>query len=174
MTASVSRASSPLFFKTGLFIAILVFAADQLSKYWVMNGLKLPELGQVPLLPFFSLTMVWNPGVTFGLLHQDTIYGPWILAAVSLAVVAALARWLRRAESRWIALAIGAIEGGALGNILDRVRFGAVVDFLHLHAWGWSWYVFNVGDAAIVCGVGALILGSLLARSRLQASSVGQ
>lgn len=158
----------------GILAAIVVFAADQLSKYWVLYGLDLPERGQVPVLPFLSLTMVWNQGVTFGLLHQNTAYGPWILAGVSLAVVVALALWLRRAESLLVAVAIGSIAGGAVGNVLDRVRFGAVVDFLHLHAGGWSWYVFNVADTAIVCGVGGLLLDSLLARSRLQASGIGQ
>lgn len=157
----------------GMIAAILVFAADQLSKSWILYGLDLPERGQVPVLPFFSLTMVWNQGVTFGLLHQDTAYGPWILAGVSMAIVIALAVWLCRAESVLVAIAIGAIGGGAVGNILDRLRFGAVVDFLHLHAGGWSWYVFNVADAAIVCGVGGLILDSMLAKSRLQAPGIG-
>jgi len=118
--------------------------------------------------------MVWNQGVTFGLLHQNTEYGPWLLAAVSLGVVVALAIWLRRAETRLMATALGAVGGGALGNVLDRVRYGAVVDFLHLHAFGLSWYVFNVADAAIVCGVGALMLDSVLTRSRLRAAGVGQ
>jgi lipoprotein signal peptidase len=76
-------------------------------------------------------------------------------------VVAALGAWLRRAERRLVAVAIGSIAGGAIGNVADRLRFGAVVDFIHAHAWGWSWYVFNVADAAIVCGVAALVLDSL-------------
>jgi len=116
--------------------SVLVFAADQLSKYWILHVLQLPAVGQVNVLPFFSLTMVWNQGVTFGLLHQNTEYGPWLLAAVSLGVVVALAIWLRRAETRLMATALGAVGGGALGNVLDRVRYGAVVDFLHLHAFG--------------------------------------
>jgi signal peptidase II len=153
----------------GLLAAVLVFVADQASKWWVLNVLHLPELGSVPLLPVLSLTMVWNQGVTFGLFHQDSAAGPWLLAGVALAVVVALVVWMRRAERALVAGALGAIAGGAVGNVVDRIRFGAVVDFIHAHAFGWSWYVFNVADAAIVCGVAVLILDGLApARSRLQ------
>ena len=157
--------------RPGLVTALLVLLADQGSKYWILNVLDLPRLGQVQVLPFFSLTMVWNQGVTFGLLHQDTAYGPWILAAIAMAVIVGLGIWLRRAENAVVAVAIGAIAGGAIGNVIDRVRFGAVVDFLHAHAFGYSWYVFNVGDAAIVCGVAALMLDGSV-RPRLQARGV--
>jgi len=154
----------------GALTALLVFVADQASKWWILNGLHLPELGSVELLPMLNLTMVWNQGVTFGLFHQEGAAGPWLLAAVALGVVVALAVWMHRAERALVACALGAIAGGAVGNVLDRVRYGAVVDFIHAHAWGWSWYVFNVADAAIVCGVAVLLLDGLLpSRSRLQA-----
>jgi signal peptidase II len=146
---------------SGLMAAALVLGADQASKWWVLNGLHLPERGQVVLLPFLNLTMVWNQGVTFGMLHMTGASGPWLLAAVALAIVAALGVWLRRAENRLVALALGAIAGGAVGNVIDRLRFGAVVDFIHAHAGGWSWYVFNMADSAIVCGVAALVLDGL-------------
>ncbi len=158
----------------GLLAALLVLVADQASKWWVLDVLRLPERGQVPVLPVLSLTMVWNQGVTFGLFHQSGAWGPWLLAGVALAVVAALAVWLRRAESTLVAASLGAIGGGAVGNVLDRLRFGAVVDFLHAHAFGWSWYVFNVADAAIVCGVGVLVLDGLRPRTRLQAPGFRQ
>ena len=159
----------------GLLAAALVFVADQASKWWVLNVLHLPELGSVPLAPVLNLTMVWNQGVTFGLFHQDSAAGPWLLAGVALAVVVALTLWMRRAERALVACALGAIAGGAVGNVVDRIRFGAVVDFIHAHAFGWSWYVFNVADAAIVCGVAALLLDGLRpARSRLQAPGLRQ
>ena len=159
----------------GVLAALLVLAADQASKWWVLDVFRLPERGSVPLLPVLNLTMVWNQGVTFGLFHQDGATGPWILAGVALAVVVLLAVWLVRAESVLVAAALGAIGGGAVGNVIDRMRFGAVVDFIHAHAFGWSWYVFNVADAAIVCGVAALLLdGMRPARSRLQAPGVRQ
>ncbi len=159
----------------GVLAAVLVLAADQASKWWVLDVFHLPERGSVELLPVLNLTMVWNQGVTFGLFHQDGATGPWILAGVALAVVVLLAVWLTRAESVLVAAALGAIGGGAVGNVLDRIRFGAVVDFIHAHAFGWSWYVFNVADAAIVCGVAALLLdGVRPARNRLQAPGVRQ
>ncbi|HEY0202844.1 MAG TPA: signal peptidase II [Acetobacteraceae bacterium] len=145
----------------GLLSALLVLAADQASKWWVLEILDLPNVRQIVVLPVLSLTMVWNHGVTFGLLNGLGPWGAWLLAGAALAVVIVLGVWLRRAESRLVAVALGAIAGGAVGNVIDRLRFGAVVDFLHAHAFGWSWYVFNVADAAIVCGVAVLVLDGL-------------
>lgn len=152
----------------GLVAGLIVLAADQASKWWVLNVLDLPEKRQIVLLPVLNLTMVWNRGVTFGLLNGLGGWSSVALAVVALAVVFALGAWLRRAESRFSAVAIGAIAGGALGNVIDRLRFGAVVDFIHAHmqigGTDWSWYVFNVADSAIVCGVAALVLESLFGR----------
>lgn len=142
----------------GLLAAVLVFVADQASKSWVLHGLDLPRLGSVAVLPMLSFTLVWNQGITFGLLQSGGGMGPVVLGAVALAVVVVLGLWLRRAENPLVATAIGAIGGGALGNVADRFRYGAVVDFIHAHAAGHSFYVFNVGDAAICCGVAALLL----------------
>lgn len=144
----------------GIVTGLLVLAADQASKWWMLNGLHLPEVGRITLLPVLDLTMVWNRGVTFGLLNG---FGPWssaALAILALLIVVVLAFWLWHAESAFTAAAIGAIAGGAVGNVIDRVRFGAVVDFIHAHIGDWSWYVFNLADAAIVCGVAALLIGS--------------
>jgi lipoprotein signal peptidase len=154
----------------GLFVAIIVLAADQASKAWVLH-IDLAETGPIVLLPVLDLTFVWNRGVTFGLLTGFGGGGQWghlILAAIACAVVIALVLWLLRAESRLVAVAIGAITGGAIGNIADRLRYGAVVDFIHAHVTlggqVWSWYVFNVADAAIVCGVATLVLDGLWPR----------
>ena len=148
----------------GVATAAVVLAADQASKWWVLTRLHLPDIGTIRVLPVLNLTMVWNHGVTFGLLNS---FGPWsapLLVLGALVIVAALCVWLRRAERPLVALALGAIAGGAIGNVIDRLRFGAVVDFIHAHAFGWSWYVFNVADAAIVCGVAVLILDGLRGR----------
>jgi signal peptidase II len=155
----------------GLAAALIVLLADQFSKWWILNVTHLPEVGQIVLLPVLNLTMVWNRGVTFGLLNGFGEWSSLALAAVALAVVAALGVWLGRAESRLAAAALGCIAGGAVSNVIDRLRFGAVVDFIHAHVGDWSWYVFNVADAAIVCGVAALVLESLLPRGRSSASS---
>lgn len=148
----------------GLAVGILVLAADQASKYWVLNVLDLPRLNSIAVLPVLNFTMVWNTGVTFGLMHGFGAFGPILLTLVALAVVVALAVWLWRSENTLVSGALGAIAGGAIGNVIDRQRFGAVVDFIHAHAFGYSWYVFNVADAAIVCGVAALVLDNLRPR----------
>jgi lipoprotein signal peptidase len=166
----------PSFMPLGLIAGLLVLVADQASKWWVLNVLNLPDLRQLVLLPVLNLTMVWNRGVTFGLLNGLGSWGHVILAAIALAVVVALGFWLRRAETRIMAVAIGSIAGGAIGNVIDRVRFGGVVDFIHAHVdtpWGdYSWYVFNVADAAIVCGVAVLVLESLFSKRRQGADQV--
>ncbi|HEX3347210.1 MAG TPA: signal peptidase II [Acetobacteraceae bacterium] len=148
----------------GIASALVILAADQASKWWVLNVLHLPELGTVAVLPVLNLTMVWNRGVTFGMLNALGGWSSIGLAAVAIAIVLAIGIWLRRSERPAVAMALGAIAGGAIGNVIDRLRYGAVVDFIHAHAWGWSWYVFNVADAAIVCGVGTLVLESLFHR----------
>jgi signal peptidase II len=152
----------------GLASLIVVLTADQTSKWWILERLHLPDLGRVDLASMLSFTMVWNPGVTFGLFRAGGAWGPFLLAAVAVGIVVALGVWLRRAENRLVAISLGMIAGGAVGNVIDRMRFGAVVDFIHFHVGTWSWYVFNVADAAIVCGVAALVLDGLWPRSRTE------
>ncbi|TCZ58787.1 signal peptidase II [Roseicella aquatilis] len=148
--------------------ALLLLAADQASKWWILYGLDLPTLRNVPLVqagPFgLDLTMVWNRGVTFGMFSGDGPLNHVILAVAAIAIAGVLLRWLARAETRPVALALGAVIGGAVGNVIDRFRFGAVVDFLHAYAWDWNWYVFNIADAGIVCGVLVLLADALLRR----------
>ncbi|MBR0643809.1 signal peptidase II [Plastoroseomonas hellenica] len=151
--------------RLGLPLAAGILAADQASKWWILDGLRLPELGQVKLLAAgplgLDLTMVWNRGVTFGMLTGDSAWHQIALSVVAALVALFLLRWLARAENRLTAIALGAVIGGAVGNVIDRLRFGAVVDFVDAHAWGWHWYVFNLADAAIVCGVVALVIDAL-------------
>ncbi len=168
--------TEPAVVRFGLIAGLAVLVADQASKWWVLNELNLPELRQVVLLPVLNLTMVWNRGVTFGLLTGLGAWGHVLLAMIALAVVVALGFWLRRSESRVVAVAIGAIAGGAIGNVIDRLRFGAVVDFIHVHvdtaSGDWSWYVFNVADSAIVCGVAVLVLEAQLSKRKPQPDRV--
>lgn len=148
----------------GLLLGAAVLLADQASKYWVLHGAGLTDGHFLVLLPVLNFVLVWNHGVTFGLLDNPGGFGWIILAAVAIAVVAALGVWLWRSDHLLKSLAIGAIMGGAAGNVLDRLRYGAVVDFIQAHIGVYSFYVFNVGDSAIVCGVGVLMLESLLRR----------
>jgi signal peptidase II len=157
--------------RLGFISGLFVLAADQGSKYWILNILDLPDLRQVVLLPVLNLTMVWNQGVTFGLLNGLGAWSHFVLAGIALVVVGALSVWLRRADNGFSAAAIGAIAGGAIGNVIDRLRYGAVVDFIHAHVGQWSWYVFNVADAAIVCGVGVLIFESQFIRRQREPRS---
>ncbi len=151
--------------RRGLALGLVILVADQASKWFMLEVLRLPEVRHIPLLaagPFgFDLTMVWNRGVTFGMLQAEGPLGQAVLAALALAIAAFLLRWMSRAENRTTAYALGAVVGGAVGNVIDRMRFGAVADFFDAHAWGWHWYVFNVADAAIVCGVVALMADAL-------------
>ena len=151
--------------RLGLPIAAAILVADQASKWWILEVARLPEVGHIPLLAAgplgLDLTMVWNRGVTFGLLTGDGAWNHIILAVLAVAIAGFLLRWMVRAENRVTAVALGAVVGGAVGNVIDRVRFGAVVDFVDAHGWGWHWYVFNLADAAIVCGVLALVADAL-------------
>ncbi len=151
--------------RTGLTLAALILLLDQATKWFMLEVLRLPEVRHIPLLalgPFgFDLTMVWNRGVTFGMFAGDNPLSQLVLGALALLIAGFLVRWMARAENRTTALALGAVVGGAVGNVIDRVRFGAVADFLDAHAWGWHWYVFNVADAAIVIGVLVLVADAL-------------
>jgi signal peptidase II len=151
--------------KLGLPVAAALLVADQASKWWILEGLRLPERFQVKLIDLgvvgFDFTMVWNRGVTFGLLAGDALWHRLALAALAMAVVAFLLRWTARAENRLTAIALGGIIGGAIGNVIDRVRFGAVVDFADFWVGSFHWYVFNLADAAIVLGVVALMADAL-------------
>ena len=151
--------------RRGLILAAAILVADQLSKHYMLFVLHLPIVGHIPLVelgPFgFDLTMVWNRGVTFGMLAGDSAWTQFALGAVALVISAFLVRWMARAENRMTAYALGAVVGGAVGNVIDRLRFGAVADFFDAHAFGWHWYVFNVADAAIVVGVLVLVADAL-------------
>jgi lipoprotein signal peptidase len=147
----------------GFVLAAIVLGADQGSKFYVLHGLRLQNLGIVPLLPVLNFVLVFNRGITFGMLTGFGAAGKIGLAAVAIFVIAALVVWLWRTRKWLTTLAIGGIAGGAIGNVADRLRFGAVVDFIQVHV-GWLYfpYIFNVGDSAIVCGVAALMAESLL------------
>ncbi len=148
--------------RLGYAIAALVFALDQLSKYWVTQVLDLRARGVVELLPVFNLTWVENTGVSMGLFRAEGSLGRWLLVAVTLAIAAGVAVWIARETNRIDTAALGLVLGGALGNIVDRVRYGYVVDFFHAFWRDHHFYVFNVADAAITVGVILLLLRALL------------
>jgi lipoprotein signal peptidase len=150
----------------GLGVGVLILIADQLSKWWILVRLNLPERGDLPIVPGLDFTMVWNHGVTFGLLQAGSGQGHVILGLAALLVTLLLVGWMHRTDRRLVAGALGLIVGGAIGNIVDRLRYGAVVDFIRAHAFGHSWYVFNVADSCIVCGIAILLIDSAFARAQ--------
>lgn len=152
-------AGLPARFWTGMAIAGGVILFDQLSK-WVM----LDQLSRMPFIEvssFLNFVAVWNRGISFGLLDGGADSMRWVLIAVALAITVALTWWLRTVDRTYLAVVIGLIIGGALGNVIDRVRFGAVFDFIDFHVFGYHWYTFNIADSAISVGVALLLIDSL-------------
>lgn len=140
--------------RLGLLIAALVFAVDQLSKFYILRIINLDEREPIQLTPFLDLAMAWNKGVSYGLLATQM---QGLLVALSLAIAIMLVFWLRKATKPLAAASYGMLIGGAIGNALDRLLHGAVADFVLLH-WGtFNWYIFNVADVAIVAGVALLL-----------------
>ena len=150
----------------GFLIAILVFVADQLTKWWVTGPLGVDHIGAVYyLIPNFQLTYTENNGISLGLLNATTEVGRWMLVALTSAIAMGVAFWITREKNRVDQLALGMVLGGALGNILDRTRHGYVVDFADLHFGEWRpFLIFNVGDAAISIAVVILLLRAFLSR----------
>ena len=145
----------------GLGLAALVVLADQAHKAWMLYVYDIGARGVVALAPFFDLVLVWNRGISYGLLPQDSTLGRWGLIVFAFGASLALALWLARLTSSLAAASVGLIIGGAIGNAIDRIVYGAVADFFSLHAFGLQWYVFNIADTAIVAGVVGLLYESI-------------
>ncbi|MEJ7777310.1 MAG: signal peptidase II [Sphingomicrobium sp.] len=157
----------------GFAIALGVFLADQLSKWLVTGPLNLREVGQIYLLPIFNLTWTENYGISLGLFNASTDTGRWMLVGLTSAIAIGVAYWIGREKLRGDQIALGMILGGAIGNILDRIRFGYVVDFADLHFGAFRpFLVFNVGDAAISIGVVILLLRAFLMRNEQPKESI--
>src|SRR3954465_14716442 len=150
----------------GFAIAILVFFADQLAKYWVTGPLGVNQVGdQLTLLPIFNFTYTENQGISLGLLNATNPVGRWMLVAVTSAIAVAVAVWIGREKNRIDQAALGMVLGGALGNILDRTRHGYVTDFLALHFGDFRpFLIFNVGDARRSIAVVILLLRAFVSR----------
>lgn len=157
-------AMSPL--GAGIFAAAITLVADQASKLWLLNVFDLARRGVVKVTPFFDLVLAWNIGISFGWLQHDSQAAQLALMAVKVLAVVALAIWMARSHTLLATIALGLIIGGAIGNGIDRLAYGAVVDFalFHIEIGGntYNWYVFNLADVAIVAGVAALLYDSFL------------
>jgi signal peptidase II len=146
----------------GGLLILLVVAADQWSKEYMLYDLNLIRGQSYEVTPFFNLVMVWNQGVSFGMFSGESEVTRWVLVVLTGALAIGLSIWLWRCHDRLLVTALGLIVGGAIGNIMDRLRYGAVADFLDVHVAGWHWPAFNVADACICMGVALLLLESII------------
>jgi signal peptidase II len=151
--------------RIGWLVALAAFAFDQLSKWFIYGPLRLPYIDTIELLPIFRLRFVPNYGVSMGKLVASSEGQRWALTLATAGIALFVAFWLSREKRALDSVALGLVLGGALGNILDRVRLGYVTDFLNLHFGEWSpFLVFNIADAAISIGVALLVLRAFIAR----------
>jgi signal peptidase II len=152
--------------RPAILIAVGTLVLDQASKLYLLFVYELFLHEPVTLGPFIELIVVWNRGISYGLLQQETDLGRWLLTGFSLLAAIGLGIWMLRTPHRFLAISIALIVGGAIGNAIDRIAYGAVFDFIHVHVGTFSWYVFNVADAAIVAGVIGLVYDSFVLEGR--------
>jgi signal peptidase II len=148
----------------GLMVAAATVAVDQANKLWLMFVYDIADRQPVPLTPFLDVVFAKNPGISYSLLPAKSEAGRFGLVIAAVVVTMCLLVWLYRSATRTTAVALGMIIGGGLGNAYDRFAYGFVADFYHFHLDGFSWYVFNLADVAVVAGVGLLLLESVFLR----------
>jgi signal peptidase II len=149
----------------GLAAAFVVAALDQLSKAAILGFFAGQVFGAPErITPFFNLVLTYNRGMSFGFFNNGAGMNALFFSLVAAVIVAVLVYWLSRVESPFLAIAIGLVIGGAVGNVIDRIRFGAVVDFLDFYVGSWHWPAFNIADSAICVGVAAIVVDGLLLR----------
>jgi signal peptidase II len=145
----------------GVGICAATFVLDQAHKWWMLAVYDIKAKGRVAVTPFMDWAYVKNIGISYGLFNQGSMTGQYVLALFAVVATLALAIWLARGiDTKLLALSVGLIMGGAIGNALDRVLHGGVIDYVSLHAFGYYWYVFNIADVAIVAGVIGLLYDS--------------
>lgn len=167
--------------RRGLLLAAVVLVLDQVSKWYVVELLMRPDGAvetpfytprAIELTPFFNIVMAWNRGVSFGIFNTDSPYNAIVLSLLSLAIVGGLLVWMRRTRDRMLLVGLGLIIGGAIGNVVDRVRFGAVADFVDMHVAGYHWPAFNVADSAITVGAALLVADALFGQRNSHKNTV--
>ena len=159
--------------RLGLVVFITTVVLDQAHKWWMLRVFDIESRGKVEVTPFFDLVFVKNIGISYSMFDQESYAGQLMLAGFGLAATVALWIWLSRGATGWLlAISLGLIMGGAIGNAIDRLVLGGVADFFSLHAFGFYWYVFNIADVAIVAGVIGLLYDSLLASRKDAAKSL--
>ena len=152
--------------RLAIVVALATLVLDQATKLFFLFVHDLRIHQPLEIAPFLELVVVWNRGISYGLFQQETEFGRWLLVGVSLVAAVFLGVWMMRARPRVLAASLALLVGGAIGNAIDRIAYGAVFDFVHVHVGTFSWYVFNVADAAIVAGVIGLLYDSLVLEPR--------
>jgi signal peptidase II len=151
----------------GFAVAVLGILVDQATKAWMLGPFAIDAKGRVEVTPFLDLVMVWNRGVSYGLLQQGSELGRWLLTSLGIGGAVLFGWWLWSTKGLLAALSLGLVIAGALSNAIDRLVYGAVADFFLFHAGGFEWYVFNLADAWIVAGVIGLVLAWALERREI-------
>lgn len=148
-------------------IIFLIVLFDQASKAWILYDLMNPPK-IIPVLPFLDLILTWNKGIGFGLLQAHSLMGRFILILLAMGISGGLSLWIWRTTDKWMLVSLSMIIGGAIGNIVDRLRFGAVVDFIYVHVYilGYHFPAFNIADSAITIGACLLILESYIRKKQ--------
>ena len=164
-----------MIFGRGLMVAAVVALLDQLSKAWVLRFFG--ETGcashDQPITRFFDLVLTCNTGISFGLFNRSDI-GSLVFMVTGAVIIVALLFWLSRARGNLLGFALALVIGGAVGNVVDRLRFDGVIDFLYFHAGNWGWPAFNLADSAICIGVAAILLDGMLSRRESSEAIQGQ
>lgn len=159
--------------RSGIVAALAALAIDQAAKSWLLYGFDLPRRGAVAIAPFFDLVLAWNTGISYGWFQNEGPLGQAVLVGVKVVAVVVLAIWMARSQARIATISLGLIIGGAIGNAIDRLIYGAVVDFalFHVQIGGETrnWYVFNLADVAIVAGVVGLLYDSFFGKPAVKA-----
>ena len=150
--------------KLGLGVALAALILDQATKWLILVVAAMEPHEVIPITGFFNLVLTWNRGISFGLFNNDSGFSAWVLSIIALIIVGVLLNWLRKAENKKVAVSIGLIIGGALGNVIDRVLHVGVVDFLDVHISGYHWPAFNGADSFITIGAIILVVDSLFSR----------
>ena len=154
------------FLRSGVIAAVIALVLDQAAKLWLLNVFELGPRGTVAVTPFFDLVLAWNTGISYGWFQDSGPVGQAILLAVKATAVIVLAVWMAKSGTRLAVIGLGFIIGGAIGNAIDRLAYGAVVDFalFHVQIGGktYNWYVFNLADVAIIAGVATLLYDSFV------------
>lgn len=146
--------------RMAVWVSIVGLILDQVTKTWLLFGFDLAAAGRVAVLPILDIVLVWNRGISYGLFQQDSDLGRWLLAFFTLVIAICIWIWSVRSSQQFVVLCLALILGGAIGNGIDRLIYGAVVDFVHFHVGDFSWYVFNLADVWIVAGVAGLLYDS--------------